>query len=197
MKSGKRIIALLLLVLAALLLTACQSDTKPEENESKDNNTTNNVVENFKTRGLNNVEQDFYNILSQAELTVINVWNPSCQACGEDMKALGEIGRQYAGYGVQVVGIIKEVEDSQDEAALSLIADTKADYIHLLDSEEMDKQLLGKYKDAPVTLFLDKNGNQLGEAYTEAHDKEFWNEQIEKHHGDVCIGRHPAEDGVG
>lgn len=113
------------------------------------------------------------------------------------MKALGELGREYAGYGVQVVGIIKGVNAGENEQVLSLITETKADYVHILATAEMNRQMLNPYKDIPVTLFVDKNGNKLGEVYTGPHDKKYWGEQVEKYHSKICIGDHPAECGVG
>lgn len=188
---------LLLILMAVVLIgTACQSS----KNNTKSTNTqtsANLEPESIKVKTLTGTETDIQNIFSQAELTVVNIWNPSCTACENDMKILGQLGREYAGRGVQIVGIISEVTEEQDEASLSMTESTDADYTQILDSPEIKKKFLDESLKLPVSLLVDQKGNVLETVHSGDMTAAQWKDVIEDHHSQICIGDHPADRGVG
>lgn len=185
---------LLILMSVVLISTACQSGENDTKNTSGQ---TSAAPESMKVKTLTGTETDIQNIFSQAELTVVNIWNPSCTACENDMKILGQLGREYAGRGVQIAGIISEVTKAQDEASLSMTDSTDADYTQILDSPEIKKKFLDESLELPVSLFVDQKGNVLGTVHSGDMTAAQWKDVIEDHHSQVCIGDHPADRGVG
>ncbi len=195
----KKIFLFTILTCAALLLSACQKSTGADDTkkDAPEKTAGSSTLENFKLQRLDGTETDLNSLLQKAELTVVNIWDPACDTCPDEMKIFSELSGQYSGKGIQVVGIVRGVTKEKDEDALAVIADTDAHYIHLLDSDELDKQILDQYPDTPTTIFISRDGRQLGTAYTKAEDKAFWETEFEKYHSQVCENDHPADCAVG
>lgn len=195
----KRIFLFTILTCAALLLSACQKSTGADDTkkDAPEKTAGSPTLENFKLQRLDGTETDLNSLLQKAELTVVNIWDPSCETCPDEMKIFSELSGQYSGKGIQVVGIVRGVTKEKDEDALAVIADTDAHYIHLLDSDELDRQILDQYPDTPTTIFISRDGRQLGTAYIKTEDKAFWETEFEKYHSQVCENDHPADCAVG
>lgn len=204
----KRPFFLAALLIAALSLTACgnspktEDTPKPEPSQGTKLKTANTPIsdttfENFKIMKSDGTETELTNLLQSAELTVINIWDPSCESCKDEMKAFSTISGQYFGKGVQIVGVIRGITEKRNEDALAVIAETDANYVHLLDTKELDRQILSKYPETPTTLFLDRDGQLLADPYTGAKDQAFWEKEIEKYHSQVCENDHPADCATG
>lgn len=126
----------------------------------------------------NKVTQD---IFKDHDLTMVNIWATFCGPCLREMPELGEINTEYADKGFQIVGIVTDVitndgtiSASQIETAKYAIEETGASYKHLLPSMDL---LMGPLQDAsvvPTTIFVDKEGKQVGEIQTGARSKEDW-----------------------
>ena len=196
------------LLIAALSLTACGNRPKAEDTaktkpsqETKlktaaapDSDTT---FENFKIMKSDGTGTELTNLLQDAELTVINIWDPSCESCKDEMKAFSTISGQYFGKGVQIVGVIRGITQKRDKDALAVIAETDDNYVHLLDTKELDQQILSKYPETPTTLFLNRDGQLVADPYTGVKDQAFWEKEIEKYHSQVCENDHPADCATG
>lgn len=126
----------------------------------------------------NKVTQD---IFKDHDLTMVNIWATFCGPCLREMPELGEINTEYADKGFQIVGIVTDVitndgtiSASQIETAKYAIEETGASYKHLLPSMDL---LMGPLQEAsvvPTTIFVDKEGKQVGEIQTGARSKEDW-----------------------
>lgn len=127
-------------------------------------------------------------IFADYDLTVINLWATYCGPCLSEMPDLGELSREYQEKGVQIIGICTDTVDydgniaaEQVELAGQIAADTGADYLHLVPAGELARQLLPQVQVVPTTVFVDRDGKQLGGAVAGARDKEGWTEYIEKY----------------
>lgn len=195
----RKILLFVILSCAVLLLSACQNsdsagDTQKDIAEETEGTS---AFKNFKLNRLDGTETDLNSLLQKSELTVVNIWDPSCESCPDEMKVFSELSGQYSGKGIQIIGVVRGVTQKKDEEALEMIAETNAHYIHLLDSDELDSQILDQYPETPTTIFIGRDGRQLGTAYTKPGDKAFWEKEFEKYHGQVCEGDHPADCAVG
>ena len=126
-------------------------------------------------------------IFADYDLTVINLWATYCGPCLSEMPDLGELSREYQDKGVQIIGICTDTVDydgniaaDQVELARQIAADTGADYLHLVPAGDLALQLLPQVQVVPTTVFVDKDGKQLGGAVAGAKYKEGWAEYIEK-----------------
>ncbi len=116
-------------------------------------------------------------IFSNSKLTMMNVWGTFCNPCLEEMPDLGEIAASYDLAEFQMIGVVSDVTDKSKQGdidyAKELIEETKADYIHLLNSESLTQNLLAGVSAVPTTFFVKQDGEVLG--YTiGAMDKSSW-----------------------
>jgi len=113
-------------------------------------------------------------IFANADLTMVNIWGTFCGPCISEMPDLGEISREYADKGFQIVGMLCDVMEPGDETALEIVGETKADYTHIIASEDLTMNVLQYVSSVPTTVFVDKEGNLVGEVYAGARDKTTW-----------------------
>ncbi len=156
------------------------------ENTSGDANPDEPTLKNFKTTDLdgNEVTQE---IFSNADLTMINIWATYCNPCLGEMPDIGVLAEEYADQGVQIVGILMDVYDqnwnvvqSQVDLAKEIIQETGADYLHLMPSTDLIYAKLRYVQAVPETIFVDKEGNLVGEPHLGARTKNKWSEEIQK-----------------
>lgn len=193
---GKQKAAMFLLIAATLILTACQSPSAGSVKEKnapagKGNALSTSLkgtgtLDNFKVTELDGTQTDIDSILKNADLTVFNVWEPSCEPCKDELKAFAVLSRQYAGKGVQIVGIIKGVTAAPNENAQSVMKKANVNYLQLLDSKELDSRLPDLLKEAPSTLFINKDNEILTSVYKGANNKAFWESEIDKYNTQAC-----------
>lgn len=116
-------------------------------------------------------------ILSESKLTMINVWATYCNPCLKEMPDLGEIAASYDKADFQLIGIVSDVNDRSSDKeiqnAKDLIAQTKANFPHLLLNESLYMNLVGAVDSVPTTFFLNNKGEMLGYLIG-AREKESW-----------------------
>lgn len=151
-----------------------------EDRDSGKEEESRGVFESFTAQDLdgNPVDQS---VFADAELTMINVWGTFCTPCLDEMPDLGELSAEYADQGVQIVGICsdtvnmdKELDEKQVEKAKELAEQTGADYLHIAMSGDLVDTLLPQVMAVPMTIFVDSEGKQVGNAYMGAKSKEDW-----------------------
>lgn len=118
-------------------------------------------------------------IFAEHDLTMVNIWATSCGPCLNEMPELGELNTEYADQGFQVVGIVMDVlnqdgsfNESQLDTARAAVEATGASYTHLLPSPDLIAAKLNQVTGVPETIFVDKDGNQVGESYLGARPKD-------------------------
>ncbi len=143
------------------------------------------VLSSFTSTDLNGAKID-ESILADYELTMVNVWATFCGPCLREMPDLGELAKEYESKGVRITGMISDVLDSngnidskQVTTAKDIVAETKADYLHILPSEDLFGLLSG-IQSVPTTFFVDKDGNQVGQAYVGSRSKADWKAIIDQ-----------------
>ena len=142
------------------------------------------VLSAFSTTDLDGNPAD-QSILADYDLTMVNVWATYCGPCISEMPDLGALAAEYADKGVQIVGLVSDamnadgsISDSQVETAKQIVAETGADYTHLLPSADL-YGVLGQIYAVPTTFFVDSEGVQVGQAVMAAQSKEKWAETID------------------
>ncbi len=125
-------------------------------------------------------------VLADYKLTMVNVWATFCSPCIREMPDLGELASEYKEQGVQIVGMVSDVLDSdgslsqtQVDTAKEIVDKTKAEYLHILPSEDLFG-LLYQITSVPTTFFVDSEGNQVGGVYVGSKSKEAWKSIIDE-----------------
>lgn len=175
----KKMKCLALLLMTALLFTACGKSEEVVEENTESVEAEEKVQEPVKLFGVFDTqtlegEAVTEEIFAEADLTMVNIWGTFCGPCIEEMPDLGEISREYKDKGFQIVGMVCDVTEPGDETALQIVGETKADYTHVVASEDLTMNALQYVSSVPTTVFLDKEGNVVGEVYSGARDKTTW-----------------------
>lgn len=127
-------------------------------------------------------------IFTGHRLTMVNVWATYCGYCLKEMPGLEQISKDYADKGLQVVGVVADVQtDSSGSVdadwlseAKALAAQTGASYPQLLPTQSLTDALLGDFSGGtPTTIFFDESGKQLGEAYVGARSESQWTKIVD------------------
>lgn len=126
-------------------------------------------------------------IFSRYDLTMVNVWGTFCNPCLEEMPYLGELQKEYEPAGVNIVGIVIDVQDNdlqvmEDQKILAqeIAETTGADYTHLLVSFDMIEPVLSQFDAIPATFFVDSDGNLVSEFYIGSREKDQWKQLIDE-----------------
>ena len=122
-------------------------------------------------------------VFAESALTVINVWGTFCGPCKEEMPVLAKLHRELED--VQVLGIVIDVTDQQGqpdegqiELALDLLDAAEADYPNLILNESLAQLGFAGVTGVPATLFVDREGNLVGQGFYGALDEAAWREVI-------------------
>ena len=117
---------------------------------------------------------------------MVNIWGTNCVFCIREMPALGQLAKDYKDKGLQIVGIVTDVaqrngvfDRSKLKNAKDIVAQAGADYIHLLPSSDLIKAKLRSVYSIPETVFLDSNGNVIGQSYKGARSYDGWKAVID------------------
>lgn len=189
--------SLALCLALALVLTACaggdssQNSSAQSPSDAGDTSQSDSgaqeaagLLSSFSTTDLegNSIDQS---ILEGYDLTMVNVWATYCTPCLQEMPDLGELASEYEDKGVQILGLVSDVlnsdgtiSDSQVETAQEIVEETGASYQHLLPSADL-LGLLSQIYGVPTTFFVDSAGNQVGYAYVTAMEREQFVEIID------------------
>lgn len=184
----KKILALILsVIMFALIFTSCGKSEAENEPTSVGGEITQNsgILSDFTTTDIDGNAVDA-SVLGGKKLTMVNIWATFCGPCINEMPDLGKISEEYADKGFQIIGIPVDVVDyygnidaSQVELAKEIIDETDADYLHILPSVSLNQAKLSQVTSVPETIFVDENGNQVGESYIGSRSEEQWKEIID------------------
>lgn len=172
---------------ASLSASAPQpSASTPQPSASADAQSTGGILSAFSAEDLDGNALD-QSILEGHTLTMVNVWATFCTPCISEMPELGELAEEYADKGVQIVGLVSDVLDSdgsvsetQLDTAREIVSATSANYTHIVPSIDLYYGLLYQITSVPTTFFVDETGAQVGYAYLGARDKAEWSTIIDE-----------------
>ena len=170
---------ILLLAVCLLCLAACGGD---EANVPAEKGET--LFGSFAAMDLegNAVNEE---IFAGHKLTMVNIWATFCGPCVHEMHTLAALSTAY-GDDFQIIGIPVDITDrngavipAQKATALEIIAQTGANYRHLIPSDSLNKAYLFGVQAVPETVFVDSEGRQVGQSYLGARSEAEWRAIIE------------------
>ncbi len=110
----------------------------------------------------NTVTQD---IFGEKDLTVVNIWGTFCNPCIAEMPELGEWAASMPD-NVQLVGLIVDISGDEDtrhhDLAVEITQRAGAEFTHIIANADFNA-VMQWIVGVPTTLFVDKEGNLVGE----------------------------------
>ena len=136
--------------------------------------------------------KDIYNknissdVFDDAELTMINIWGTFCGPCIKEMPDLSLLSKKYDEQKFQIIGIVIDAvnrkgfpDSKQMDVAKKIVKQTGAVYIHIVPDTKLQNGILQNIFAVPTTIFVDKNGNQVGETYTGSRSLADWQKIVD------------------
>jgi thiol-disulfide isomerase/thioredoxin len=118
-------------------------------------------------------------IFAQKKITVVNIWGTFCGPCIGEMPELGEWARNMP-EGAQLIGIVCDAYDDQSiNAAIQILSEANANFVNLIPDESLAKYLQ-TVEAVPTTLFVDSQGNIIGDPVIGA-DVDSYKERVEQY----------------
>lgn len=103
-------------------------------------------------------------ILKDKDVTMINIWGTFCPPCIEEMPELAKLSASLP-ENAQIIGILCDVSLNDKSAlqdAKSIVSKAGTNYPCLLLNDSLT-DYLSQFMYVPTTLFVDSEGNQIGE----------------------------------
>lgn len=133
----------------------------------------------FKTKSLDGKEIDS-SILKNSKLTMINVWSTYCNPCIEEMPDLQKLYEELKNEGVNLIGVVSDTPDEDNEAlAKAIISKTGVQYVNIIPDETLVKNVLPNISAVPTTIFVDREGNIIGDLVVGSRSKEDYKKEIQ------------------
>ena len=191
----------LALIFAALMIVSCFTacgGTESGDDTSYASTTLSNGINGIKVpeENLDGVEYGSFSkftavdlagkkvtedIFKGKKLTMINIWATFCSPCIREMPDLEKLSQDYADKDFQIIGMVCDVNyeaDGYDEdlyaSALDIVEMTGVTYTNLLPSDSLDKIKLSEVYSVPETIFVDENGEIVGQSYIGSRGLEDW-----------------------
>ncbi|MGI6433442.1 MAG: TlpA family protein disulfide reductase [Sphaerochaetaceae bacterium] len=124
-------------------------------------------------------------IFSPYKLTMVNIWATFCPVCRQELGDLQYLATKLQPQGVQVVGIIADVNGADQKALMESVAlamhitqGSGVTFTNLLPSEDLYDRILKSVQAVPQTLFVDSAGTIIGDLHVGAKKVEEWEKII-------------------
>jgi len=194
---------LLLLIISLLVMVSCGQNPEAQGEDNEDplaydvswTETTAVPVEEGRSTGLENIKTlDLYGnvvdstIFQDYTITIVDVWGTYCNPCIQAMPTLAEIYHQYEPQGVNVIGIMIDVQNGDYTPkpeyiakAMEITDGTGADFMHLLSSKNIVSSVVRNISAIPASFVVDSQGNVVTKISYGSHTKEEWEEIIHEY----------------
>ena len=118
----------------------------------------------------NSVTEDVFN---EHSLTMVNVWGTFCDPCIREMPDLARLYGELQEKDINLVGIMVDVsEDKNKDLAIQITEDNGVKYLNIIPDDALIDYLYNNISGVPTTLFVDREGNIIGEPVVGARDKD-------------------------
>jgi thiol-disulfide isomerase/thioredoxin len=139
-----------------------------------------NAFQSFSTVDIYDKAVD-YSIFADYDLTMLNIWGTFCGPCIMEMPYLGEMAADMPA-GTQLIGLVGDALEAKGniELAQDIAERTGANYIHLVPDKALYDYLSKNIVGYPTTIFIDKEGNLVGQPIVGAVSREQYENELSK-----------------
>ena len=169
-----------MLIVLTFALASCGSGAASDSESGNSTGSTQNIAGISEIREFSTVDLDgnevTQEILSNAEITMINFWGTYCGPCIREMPEIQKINAKYEGR-VQVIGVPLDVNfDDKDSAeyknALKTLEWAEAEFRNIKPAGDIET-LRNSIQYVPTTIFVDSEGKVIGEPVVGALTEEY------------------------
>lgn len=117
-------------------------------------------LSSFEAEDMNGQKVD-QSVFSNYDLTMVNIWTTWCGVCVEEMPYLEKLHKQLP-ENVNIISICGDASDEK-ELAQQILDKNEITFQTLVDNDALNESLLKYVTGFPTTIFVDKNGNIVGD----------------------------------
>ncbi len=145
-----------------------------QENEVPEEGITSEQIRSLTGKDLDGNAIDS-TVFQKYDLTMVNIWATWCGPCVEELPDLGNLYRNLPD-GVNLITICADGSE-QLEAAKEILKECNAEFVTICGDQNIQDNVLSNVYSYPTTIFVDKNGDLVGEPLLGAwSEKEYSNE---------------------
>lgn len=189
LRSFKPMILVSIVLMLSLAMFSCSSPGTNGGSGNGGSDTESKVsIGDFDTKDLqgNQVTQD---VFAENDITLVNVFSVTCRPCMMELPHLAELAEEYASSEEELkVGIIglnldaapTGTVDERLAATLGGVVGTEPAMTVIFPDQNLNDSIVRNVQAIPHTIFVDNEGNIVGETYLGARDKDDWKAIISK-----------------
>lgn len=174
---------IVLLLTAAVALTGCGGGNQ----QSDDLGTKYGpIFESFSATDIYGTDQD-ENLILNARYTLVLIWSTTCNPCIEGMPKMEALYQEYKDIGVNVLGIVVNLQDQQGNPVPATIADAISiaevkgvTFPNIMIPAPITEFLYSEIQYTPTAFFVDQSGTIVGDLVIGEQEYEYWSDAIEE-----------------
>lgn len=116
------------------------------------------------------------NIFADYDLTMVNIWATWCGPCVSEIPDLADLAENLP-QNVNMITICTDADENR-ELAEEILTEAKAGFMTIAGDENLKNTLLKDVVSYPTTVFIDKNGNFVGNSLLGAYSAEEYKKEI-------------------
>ncbi|MDD4849171.1 MAG: TlpA disulfide reductase family protein [Gemmiger sp.] len=119
------------------------------------------------------------------DLTMINIWGTLCQPCIKEMPDIQRLYEDFEKQGVNIIGFIANYQEDRVEKAAEILTAQGVTYANVVFDDETSGAISAQVPGYPTTVFVNGNGQIVGEQLPGAHGYAEYASAIRERLGDV------------
>ena len=131
----------------------------PTQNNEGENNFKGSLT-SFEAEDMNGEKVD-QSVFSNYDLTMVNIWTTWCGVCVEEMPYLEKLHKKLPD-NVNIISICGDANDEK-ELAQQILDKNEITFQTLIRNDSLQESILKYVSGFPTTVFVDKNGNIVGD----------------------------------
>lgn len=117
-------------------------------------------------------------VFSGYDLTMINIWGTLCKPCIAEMSDLQKLYEDMADQGVNILGFVANYQEDRVEKAQAILTAKGVTYSNVVFDDEVSGAITAQISGFPTTIFVDSQGNVIGEQISGARSYDEYKDLI-------------------
>lgn len=117
-------------------------------------------------------------IFKNYDITAVNIWTTWCSPCVEEMPELAKLYKDLPA-NANFISVCMDGKEEQEKAR-KILEKSKAEFVTVSGDEKLREGVFGSVVSFPTTIFINKEGKQVGDPFLSSGNKETYRALIEE-----------------
>lgn len=144
------------------------------------------IFESFSAKDIYGADQD-ENLILNARYTLVLIWSTTCNPCIEGMPKMEALYQEYKAIGVNVLGIVVNLQDQEGNPIPATITDAVSiaevkgvTFPNIMIPAPVMDFIYSEIQYTPTAFFVDQSGTIVGDLVIGEQEYQYWSDAIEK-----------------